>query len=175
YELIYSNKVSTYNLLSDSIIKRKSKTVNKRTEVIFEIYLGNAYKDFKKRIYLRQEDFGGSKYLVKRSTDENKWVDVDSTKTILGYMCKKARLESDSTATVWYATTIPIPDGPYSFFGSPGLVLEASSKRVYFVAESVSQLTSIPNIEKPKAGKVVSEDDLRGLALKFLVSTHKSE
>lgn len=45
--------------------------------------------------------------------------------TILGYPVQKATTQYGGRKwIVWFASDIPIPDGPYKFFGLPGLILK---------------------------------------------------
>ncbi|MEJ8598281.1 GLPGLI family protein [Riemerella anatipestifer] len=57
---------------------------------------------------------------------DTKWTLDTQTKKIGEYTAKKAMGKlSGRNYTVWYTTEIPIPAGPFKFFGLPGLVLEA--------------------------------------------------
>lgn len=48
------------------------------------------------------------------------------SKKIKGYLCYKAtrKDETGSMVIAWYAKDLPIPDGPETYFGLPGLILE---------------------------------------------------
>ncbi len=61
------------------------------------------------------------------------WKLKDSTKTILGYKAQKATLHyKGRDYTAWYTSEIAIPEGPYKFWGLPGLILEIyDSKNEY--------------------------------------------
>lgn len=54
------------------------------------------------------------------------WQLGDSTKNILGYDCKIAETDYHGRHwTAWFATDIPLQDGPWKLCGLPGLILEA--------------------------------------------------
>ena len=54
------------------------------------------------------------------------WKLVDEDSVVCGYPCKKARTTFRGRMwTVWYTPLLPYSDGPWKFFGLPGLVLQA--------------------------------------------------
>ena len=54
------------------------------------------------------------------------WGMADSVRTILGHPCRMATADFRGRRwTAWFATDIPISDGPWKLGGLPGLILEA--------------------------------------------------
>ncbi|SFD82320.1 GLPGLI family protein [Thermophagus xiamenensis] len=64
------------------------------------------------------------------------WSIINSADTIiLGYPCKKARTHfAGRDYTAWFTPEIPVSDGPYKFYGLPGLIvlIEDSQKQHRF-------------------------------------------
>ena len=63
------------------------------------------------------------------STPLISWVVADSVRTILGHLCRMATADFRGRRwTAWFATDIPVSDGPWKLGGLPGLILEAYDK-----------------------------------------------
>lgn len=62
-----------------------------------------------------------------------KWTLINETKTISTYKCRKAIGKyRNKNIIAWYTEEIPISEGPYTFKGLPGLVIEAYDDKDYF-------------------------------------------
>lgn len=61
------------------------------------------------------------------------WKITNEIEIINKYKCKKATGKyRNRTITAWFTEEIPIPEGPYTFKGLPGLVIEAYDSHDYF-------------------------------------------
>lgn len=70
------------------------------------------------------------------------WEISDSTKNVLGYECNLATTELYGRKwNAWFASEIPVMDGPWKLSGLPGLILEAETADglYYFVATGIQQ------------------------------------
>lgn len=64
------------------------------------------------------------KYFVDQEVKLN-WKLQNDFKTIMNYKAQKATAEfAGRKWTAWFTTNLPFQDGPYKFFGLPGLILE---------------------------------------------------
>jgi len=88
-----------------------------------------------------------------------KWQITDKKKTILGYECRKATgTFRGREYTAWFATSIPVPYGPWKLYGLPGLILEAYDKKkmVHFTAKKiVLSDTSISDLLLPPSETII--------------------
>ena len=65
-------------------------------------------------------------YRYADSLHTQTWTMGDSTREVLGYTCQQATADFRGRRwTAWFATDIPVSDGPWKLGGLPGLILEA--------------------------------------------------
>lgn len=74
------------------------------------------------------------------------WEFTDETKEIMGYECRKATLSNAPGYVAWFASKLPINDGPGIYKGLPGLVLEVNTP---FEFITVSSMEPISNDDYP--------------------------
>ncbi len=90
---------------------------NRETEEIISVY--NKFVDNLKSVQLIPE--------------MNEWELLQETDTILGYNCLKATTSyAGRKYEVWFAPDIPFNDGPWKFYGLPGLILKAEDENRLF-------------------------------------------
>lgn len=104
------------------------------------------------------------KYKFTETIQPQAWQITSDTATILGYQCQKA------TATfrgrnyeAWFSPEIPVNDGPWKFFGLPGLILKVTDtgKIFSFVCVGMENLDPSRNIAMQKAKYInCSRDEL---------------
>jgi len=84
---------------------------------------------------------GNFKYVEEKTKPVWKMEQGDST--ICGYSCQKATTTfRGRNYTVWYTSKIPYSDGPWKFWGLPGLILKVTDDKNEYSFECVA-------IEKP--------------------------
>jgi GLPGLI family protein len=134
----FSYSFNTYLYINDSVSQynfaRKTKTVrngNYQTQIGQQVYINNYF--FKTGIMEEQRQLKKGKIRAKWKPNYN-WTITNDTKTIKGYLCKKATTNSievdpDKPAyygqvTAWFTEEIPLPAGPDRYCELPGLILE---------------------------------------------------
>ncbi len=64
-------------------------------------------------------------HIYEDDLNSQEWQIRDSTKTVLEYSCQMAVCEFRGRQwTAWFASEIPVSDGPWKFSGLPGLIME---------------------------------------------------
>ena len=88
-------------------------------------------------------------YCYVDSLHTQTWAMGDSTREVLGYTCQQATADFRGRRwTAWFATDIPISDGPWKLGGLPGLILEAydEGKQHVFTAVGLERVKDEPII-----------------------------
>ena len=83
------------------------------------------------------------------------WRMGDSTREVLGYTCQQATADFRGRRwTAWFATDIPVSDGPWKLGGLPGLILEAydEGQQHVFTAVGLERVKDEPIIFNQKDG-----------------------
>lgn len=66
------------------------------------------------------------------------WQFIEGTDSILGYACGKATTRYAGRAyTAWFTFDIPINDGPWKFYGLPGLIMKVEDDAHIFRFEAI--------------------------------------
>lgn len=100
-----------------------------QNELKSTLYPFKIIKKYNDRKAIICEEIGGQNLgFVKDSLSIKRW-DITNQKKYIGkYICYKAQMKKDtSLLTAWFCKDIPINEGPFYFFGLPGLILQASS------------------------------------------------
>lgn len=82
-------------------------------------------------------------YLLKENIYPQDWVIHDESREIMGYTCQRATCNfRGRDYNAWFTIEIPVNDGPYKFYGLPGLILsiEDTESEVKFSAIGMEKL-----------------------------------
>ena len=98
------------------------------------------YKNFTTQKQVEKRELGDKDYIIEDTLHHTAWKLMDTTKTILGYTCKKAsgKTERGSDVEVWYTEDIPVSSGPETFNGLPGMILQLDINKEEFVTTAIS-------------------------------------
>ncbi len=89
-------------------------------------------KDFENHKFIIQKQAGVDTYQYEEPADLDWQIQTDIL-TINGYACQKATTRvSGRNYAVWFTPEIPIADGPFKFFGLPGLIVQAADTKGFF-------------------------------------------
>ena len=96
-------------------------------------------KDFNKKIMLNNIHAHGRTIYIRDSFINFCWNFTSEKKEILGYTCSKAIINDyhGQEITAWYASEIPIPNGPIEFGGLPGMILELTTNQLRYKATEI--------------------------------------
>jgi GLPGLI family protein len=141
---------------------------------------GIYYKNIQEKRFVNQTEIMGKRFLVKDSLPDYSWELSSETKNIGNYTCYKATYskevenknitfkDGDSVesikketivTTAWYTPQIPVSNGPETYQGLPGLILEINDGKMVFVCtEIILNSSEKNNILEPTKGKMVSQN-----------------
>jgi GLPGLI family protein len=100
------------------------------------------------------------------------WRITPNKKEVAGYDCQQAFAAfGGRTWEAWFARAIPVSDGPYKFYGLPGLIVQVRDTHDNYVFEllsldshpapfSISAISSAPLIKKARFKEAKLNDDL---------------
>jgi GLPGLI family protein len=105
-----------------------------------EYYYSEYFKDFSRNVFteyarmpMRIPD-----YLYSETIPVQNWNIEDDTLTIAAYSCQKATCRFRGRDYIaWFASDIPINNGPWKFGGLPGLILKVYDKDNQYIFECI--------------------------------------
>jgi len=115
----------------------------------------HVYKNFPEGEMTVTDGISLQDFIYKEELKPQEWSIEDDTTRILGYSCQKAECDFRGRHYVaWFTPEIPVSDGPWKFFGLPGLIMEVydRGKQYHF---------TITGIEKSNAPIVFSKSTLQ--------------
>lgn len=136
------------------------------------------YINTKEKRFTSKRDLFGKEFLVKDKLEATNWELTKETKKIGQYTCHKATStrsvegrrmidgNGDETVgepreiitTAWYTPEIPVTNGPDTYWGLPGLILEINDgNRVLICTKVVLNSDKQVAIVEPSKGKEVTE------------------
>jgi GLPGLI family protein len=139
------------------------------------------YKNTKEERFANQNEMYGKVFLIEDKLVKQDWKLGSETKNIGNYTCYKATLirerpvEIDGmptpeqienpemeeyTTTAWYTPQIPVSNGPRSYHGLPGLILEVNDgSETIICSKIVMNPKDKVSISEPTKGKKVNQEE----------------
>ena len=179
--LEFDRKTSTYKE-EVSLASPKSKLGGAGFAVMSIGGSGNTsiyYKDIIEKRFVNQTEIQGKRFLVKDKLSEINWELSSETKNIGTYTCYKATYSKEVdkveisikdgetvkdksketiVTTAWYTPQVPVSNGPATYQGLPGLILEVNDgKKTIVCAEIILNPSDKISVQEPEKGKVVSQ------------------
>lgn len=106
------------------------------------------------------QHFSDKDYVYTEDATTNDWEITEETKEIAGYTTQKATTSfARRNYIAWFTMEIPLQDGPYVFYGLPGLIIELydENDHYHFMMQSIEKLEDTKIWELPKAKKMTKE------------------
>ena len=130
-----------------------------------QVKFARLYHNLEKKIQVKQTEFMTRLFLEESDAAKLKWKMGAATKEILGYSCMQANIEIDGKKIlVWFTPDIAVSTGPDTYYGLPGLILEANvnqGQQVWLAASIDLTAPSRNELAKPRDGKKVKSDQYK--------------
>lgn len=144
------------------------------------------FKNLKEKRFVNKTAIMGKSFLVKDVLPVYDWQLSSETKNIGLYTCFKATFSKDvenTTATIvngelkevkkietmvttaWYTMQVPISNGPSTFYGLPGLILEINDgTKTIVCTEIIINPSEKIKIVAPEKGKIVNQAEFDAIS-----------
>lgn len=109
-------------------------------------FASDLYKDYKKGEIRVADKISIHPFIFKDELKPQDWEILSDTLTILGYRCQKATCHfRGRDYEAWFTTEIPISEGPWKFYGLPGLItkLHDTAKHYSFELTGFQEVNEI--------------------------------
>jgi GLPGLI family protein len=167
----------------ESIYEPQSKADNEQTQTtqsgMTMVMISNdvvVYKNQGTKEIVSQESIIDRKFRIVDSLTNFEWQLSDEEKVINNFKCRKATDRTGITVA-WYCPDIPINDGPYIFWGLPGLIIELSHQNMTVTATKVEQIKEEGKyeIKSPSEGKIVSRNEFNVTLQKKMMEMNQQQ
>lgn len=107
----------------------------------------NIYKVAASQHLYFDDRIGLQHYRYEEPASSLNWTITPATATIAGYTCQRATASYGGRQwEAWFTRAVPVSEGPYKFYGLPGLIVRVGDTRQHYVFE-LAQLTK-PTTER---------------------------
>jgi len=97
------------------------------------------YKDFTKKKLSVIDHISVNFFIYEEPLIPQNWKVQDDTMTIAGYSCQKALCDWRGRSYIaWFSAGIPMNEGPWKFFGLPGLIVKIYDTKHHYDFELVA-------------------------------------
>ena len=101
-------------------------------------FASTLYKDYKKNEIRVVDNISTYSFVFTDELSPQKWEIQNDTATILGYVCQKATCSFRGRNWVaWFTTEIPLSEGPWKFYGLPGLITKVHDTEEHYSFELI--------------------------------------
>jgi GLPGLI family protein len=120
------------------------------------------YKDYRKKEIRVRDNVSIYNFVYKDELKPQDWEILSDTTTILGYHCQNAQCSwRGRDWTAWFTTEIPVNEGPWKFYGLPGLITKLHDKQSHynFVLLSFQETEEPIDVKLPKGTQKIERKE----------------
>ena len=125
------------------------------------------YTSISDGVSLDSRNLFGKDFLIEGERSPLKWKITGEQKQVGSYLCQKATFQDTTTSIVaWFTPMIPVPAGPDSYNGLPGMILhmdfDEGSRQITATDISLKELEA-ELITRPTKGEKISDEEFKKL------------
>lgn len=111
-------------------------------------FASDLYKDYKKNEIRVRDNISVHSFVYKDELKPQEWEILNDTATILGYQCQKAQCDWRGRVwEAWFTLEIPISEGPWKFYGLPGLITKLHDTGKHYSFELIGFQEAVEPID----------------------------
>jgi len=96
------------------------------------------YKDYQRKKIVVLDNISIHSFLYEEELAPQVWTIQDDTMTLSGYLCQKAICDYRGRSyEAWFTSDIPIYEGPWKFYGLPGLIMKLHDTQHHYEFELI--------------------------------------
>jgi GLPGLI family protein len=101
----------------------------------FQFYV---YKDYPKEKITVRDNISSNGFIYDDELKPQEWTILEDTMTVLDYSCQKAICSwRGRDWEAWFAPEIPLNEGPWKFYGLPGLIMKLKDTESHYSFDMV--------------------------------------
>ena len=168
-----TNKMQLNIRGSESLFKAAEQQPNEESEnsdangntvrMVIRVPQNETYRNYEAQKSIELRELAGQKFLIEDTLRRMPWKLSGETKKIQGYDCMKATMTNKATnqpIVAWFTEAIPVPSGPASFGGLPGLILEVDvndGDMFYTMSKAEFKKLTGSDLKTPSGGKKITD------------------
>jgi len=123
-----------------------------------DLMYAKIYKDFNAKKLFVIDNISTNYFIYEEYLIPQNWTILNDTMTVAGYICQKAICDYRGRSyEAWFAPEIPISEGPWKFFGLPGLIMKVYDTEHHYEFELDGLIKSEEKIDiQPLIEKKIS-------------------
>lgn len=157
----YSDNRRRLDSLMNELIKINPSNLNLNKDVMDKNGISSSgsslevYKNYPAGKITLTDYIGTSSYLYEEPANEIQWQITSDTMTCLNFLCQKALCDFRGRHyEAWFASDLPVSDGPMKFSGLPGLILNVADSDSLYIFKAIGLETSTFPVLFPKKNYV---------------------
>jgi len=125
-------------------------------------FASTLYKDYKKNKIQVRDKISTHSFIYTDELKPQDWEILSDTATILGYHCQKAKCSwRGRDYEAWFTQEIPISEGPWKFYGLPGLITKLYDTKKHYSFELIGfqEIKEPIDIKTPKDAQKIERKE----------------